>query len=46
MKERLLETLKTDLESLGRRNQMEKSAEEAQFLNDQLGKVPLKIYVG
>jgi hypothetical protein len=46
MKERLLEQLKTDLEALSRRNQMEKSKEEAEFLQEQLSKVPLKIYIG
>jgi hypothetical protein len=46
MKDRLLEQLKTDLEALSRRNQMEKASEEAQFLNDQMSKIPLKIYIG
>jgi hypothetical protein len=46
MKDRLLDKLKEDLEALTRRNQMEKTKEEAEFLQEQLNKVPLKIYIG
>ena len=46
MKQDLIEKLRTDLEGMSRRNQMEKAAEEAQFLQDQIGKIPLKIYIG
>lgn len=45
-KEQLIEELRTDLEALSRRNQMEKNAEEAQFLQDQMNKIPLKVYIG
>lgn len=46
LKQDLLEKLRTDLEGMSRRNQMEKASEEAQFLNDQMSKIPFKIYVG
>ena len=42
----ILNHQETDLEALSRRNQMEKASEEAQFLNDQMSKIPLKIYIG
>lgn len=45
-KQELIEQLRTDLDALSRRNQMEKSKEEAEFLQDQLSKIPLKIYIG
>jgi hypothetical protein len=46
IKQDLIEKLRADLDVMSRRNQMEKAAEEAQFLNDQIGKIPLKIYIG
>jgi len=46
MKADLVETLREDLKEMGRRNQMEKASEEAQFLQDQISKIPLRIYIG
>lgn len=46
IKQDLIEKLRTDLDGMSRRNQMEKASEEAQFLNDQMSKIPLKIYIG
>jgi len=46
MKQELIEKLKEDLEAMGRRNQMERAADESQFLQDQISKIPLRIYIG
>ena len=42
----LIEQLRESLEESGKRRQLERSQEEAEFLVDNLKKIPLKIYIG
>jgi hypothetical protein len=46
MKERLLDTLTTMLESAGKFSQMEKQAAMAEQIMDNLKRVPMLIYIG
>lgn len=45
-KQALIEELKGDLEKLSREAQIEKNKNESEYLQEQLNKVPLKIYIG
>jgi len=44
--EKLVEEIRDNLDASSRRNQLEKQKDEAEFLQGQLMRVPLKIYVG
>jgi len=46
IKTRLLDQMKTDLESLSKEKQMERAKNESQYLNETIQRVPLKIYIG
>lgn len=45
-KDALVEELRKDLEELSRRMQMEKKNDESKFLQEQLNRIPLRIYIG
>jgi hypothetical protein len=45
-KEMLITQLRENLEDLSRKNQFEQKAQEAQYTQDMLGKIPLPIFIG
>ena len=45
-KENLISQIREDLEASSRRNMLEAKKDEAEFLKETIGNVPLNIYIG